>query len=401
MDRTQTPPKLITLILLTGIATLSLNMFVPSLAHMADALASDYALISLSIGGYLAVTAVLQLVIGPLSDRFGRRPIILIAMGIFTLASIGCFLAQDVWSFLTFRILQGAVIAGAALSPAIVRDTHSPEQTVSKLGYISMAMAVAPMLGPMLGGMLDQMFGWRASFVFFICVGFGLFWLSWADLGETNRAPSQTFSRQFLAYPKVLSNPRFWAFALCKAFSTGAFYAFLAGVPIIAVTAFGVSTGALGFYVGSITGGFFLGSWVAGFLGKRWSLTATMLLGRIVSSVGLCIGLVIAVSGDIAALLFFTSTLCVGFGNGVTMPASSSGAMSVDPDLAGSASGLAGALTVGTGAVVTTITGIILSANPQPAGLLLIMLGITSLSLIAAVWALWDDARSTTPKFGN
>ena len=126
----RTPPTIFTLILMTGIATLSLNMFVPSLVNIASDLRTSYAVVSLAIAGYLAVTAVLQVIIGPLSDRYGRRPVILIGTGIFVLASIGCLLAQNIWLFLICRFLQGAIITSGSLSRVIVRDILPPKEAV-------------------------------------------------------------------------------------------------------------------------------------------------------------------------------------------------------------------------------------------------------------------------------
>lgn len=386
-------PTLFTLIVLTGMSTLSLNMFVPSLAHMAETFGTDYATVSLAIGGYLAVTGVLQLIIGPLSDRYGRRPVLLVSLAVFCFASLGCLLAQDIWVFLAFRVLQGAVIAGSALSPAIVRDTASLGETASRLGYIAMAMAVAPMMGPMVGGVLDQFFGWRASFALFLALGLALFLLAWVDLGETNKSPSQTFLRQFSTYPALLRAPRFWAFALCMAFSTSAFYAFIAGAPIVAAQVFDISPGVVGLYIGSITGGFFLGSWVAGRLGDHLSLGMTMMLGRIVAVTGLALGASLMALGHLSETLFFVATLSVGIGNGITMPSASTGAMSVDPKLAGSASGLSGALTVGIGAVATTLSGALLSPVASAGVLLSVMWGASALGLVAALWVVWDDRR--------
>ena len=141
----QSPPGMFTLILVTGLSTVSLNMFIPSLPKISEALQADYGLVSLSIAGYLAITGVLQIVMGPLSDRFGRRPVLLAGLLVFTVASAGCLLASDIGTFLAFRMLQASVICGAALSPAIVRDMVPARQAASLLGYISMAMAVAPM----------------------------------------------------------------------------------------------------------------------------------------------------------------------------------------------------------------------------------------------------------------
>mgnify|MGYP000689939043 FL=1 len=149
-------PKLLTLILLTGLSVLSLNMFLPSLAHMARSFDVDYALISLSIGGYLAVSAVLQIIMGPLSDLYGRRPVILIGLALFTLASIGCYFATDFWLFMVFRMLQAGIASGMALSRAVVRDVAPAKEAARLLGVIGTAMALAPLLGPMVGGLLDE-----------------------------------------------------------------------------------------------------------------------------------------------------------------------------------------------------------------------------------------------------
>ena len=147
---------------------------------------------------------------GPLSDRFGRRPVLLVGLAVFTLASLGCALATDIWVFLGFRLLQGTVISGWALSLAVIRDTVPSREAASLIGYIGMAMAVAPMLGPMFGGVLDELFGWRASFWAFVVFGAAVLCLCWVDLGETNKTPSDTFMRQFHAYPELFRSRRFW-----------------------------------------------------------------------------------------------------------------------------------------------------------------------------------------------
>ena len=162
----KTPPHLITLIILTSTSVLAMNMFLPSLTNMAAEFSVSYSVMNISVAGYLAITAVLQVILGPLSDRFGRRPVLLGSILIFSLASLFCALSSNIWIFLSLRILQGAIISGMALSRAIVRDMMAPKDAVRVLGTIAMAMAVAPMLGPILGGVFDEIFGWRAIFGF-------------------------------------------------------------------------------------------------------------------------------------------------------------------------------------------------------------------------------------------
>ncbi len=392
------PPGLPTLILLSGLSVLSLNMFVPSLANMAVDFRVSYALVSLSIGGYLGITAVLQLIIGPLSDRFGRRPVLLAALATFTLASLVCALTTDIRVFLAFRVLQGAVIAGWALSLAVIRDTAPPRKAASLMGYVSMAMAVGPMLGPLLGGGLDELFGWRASFAVFFILGLALLGLCWVDLGETNTRRSASFGKQFRAYPELLRARRFWGYALCMAFSTGAFYSFLAGAPLAAATMYDMSPAMLGVCIGSITAGFMLGSFLSGRFAGRYPLTTMMIAGRVVACSGLAAGLVLLLAGVVHVGLFFGATIFVGIGNGLTMPSSNAGALSVRPRLAGSAAGLSGALTVAGGAAVTAITSAVLTAANAAPALLGIMLLSSFTALAAALYVLRADRREEREK---
>ncbi|MEX0302019.1 MAG: multidrug effflux MFS transporter [Leisingera sp.] len=386
MPAAKSPPHLFTLIVLTAFATLSLNMFLPSLPGIARDLEADYATVSLALSGYLAVTALIQLIAGPLSDRVGRRPVLLAATALFAAASLVCALAQDVWTFLAFRMLQGGMISGYALSLAIVRDTSSEQKAAGLIGYISMAMAVAPMLGPVLGGLLDAAFGWRASFHFYAGSGLALFCLCWADLGETRPVRADAAPLPPGGAGVLLRAPLFWAYSSCSAFSTGAFYIFLTGAPLVAARQFGVPPAELGIYIGSITAGFMAGSLISARLAPHCAPATLMLAGRLLACAGIGAGLAIALVGQITPMLIFGSTVFVGLGNGMTMPSCNAAAMSVAPRLAGSAAGVNGALTVAAGSVLTALTGWCLpAANPAPVLLLLMLLA--SAAGLAAVLA--------------
>lgn len=387
MSRDRSPPSMITLILLTAFSTLTLNMFLPSLANIAIDLNADYGLVSLAVALYLAVTAVMQMIVGPLSDRMGRRPVLLGAIVLFAAASVMCALAQDVWTFLVFRMLQGGMIAGYALSLAIVRDTHDESQSAGLIGYISMAMAIAPMLGPMLGGVLDTAFGWRANFWFYAMSGVVLLGLCWFDLGETHDPKASDAGDAKQEFLELISAKPFWAFALCAAFSTSAFYVFLAGAPLVAANEFSVSTAMLGVFIGSITVGFIVGSYVAARFASRVKLTTMMIAGRVITCVGLFVGLIFLSLGLLSPLTYFGSTIFVGLGNGITLPSCSAGALSVRPKLAGTAAGLNGAATVAMGALLTTISGFLLTEVGGAFLLLLIMLLTSLAGLACAVWA--------------
>jgi len=384
-DTQRTPPSLLTLILLSSLSIVSLNLFLPSLPNMARDFDTDYATVSLAIAGYSAVAAVLLLVVGPLSDRYGRRPVILIGLAVFCVASLGCLLATDIVTFLCFRMLQAAIIAGFAVSRAAISDTAAAGKAASLMGYLAMAWAIAPMLGPVVGGVLDELFGWRASFLAFLTLGCALFVLCWFDVGETNTNRSASIMKQIRAYPELLRSGRFWGYSLCIAFSTGAFYAFLGGAPLVAVAVFEISPARLGFYIGSITAGFMFGSFLAGRFSARYELTTVMIAGRLIACGGLSVGLLLVASGQVYQLILFGACACVGIGNGITMPSANAGCMAVRPGLAGSASGVSAALTNAGGGALAAFTGTVLSAENAAWGLITIMLAASALGLAAAL----------------
>ncbi|WP_170409534.1 multidrug effflux MFS transporter [Ruegeria arenilitoris] len=398
MRAASSPPSLVTLVFATAISVLTLNMFLPSLARMAGDFQVDYALVNLSVAGYLAVSAVLQLIMGPLSDRFGRRPVLLICMSVFVVASVGCVLAESIWAFLGFRLLQAAVVAGPVLSSAAIRDMYPPNEAASKLGYVAMAMALAPMLGPMLGGALDGLFGWRAGFVLYSGLGAGMLLLLWVDMGETNTNRSSTFAAQLLEYPHLFRARRFWGYALCASFSIGGFYSFITGAPLVAAAWFDLSPAMLGLGIGIITGGFMVGNFITGRIAARTPLTTMILIGRMVASTGPLLGLLLFLADLGSVWVFFGSAIFVGFGNGLTNANASAGLMSVRPKLAGSAAGLSGAMIVALGAVLTSLTGLWVSPDNGPFLVLGMMWACSFAGLLAVVYVRWVDRQDPLPE---
>lgn len=383
----QTPPHLATLIALAALSTMSLTMIVPSLGAIAATFEADYAVASIAIGGYLAVTAGVQIVVGPLSDRIGRRPVLLAGICMFIVASATCMLAQNIWVFLAARMAQSAISMGYALSLAVVRDTTEPRRAASVIGTIGTIMAVAPILAPILGGVLDTSFGWRASFAVYTVAGIAMLIWCWIDLGETRPERAELRPSPISAAQTLLRLPAFRAYLACTALSTGGFFTFLAGVPFVASETFGITTARLGVFVGSITMGYMAGSFLTSRLASNVALTTMMLAGRIVACTGLTLGLIALAVGIVTPLTFFGSTICVGLGNGLTLPSSNAGAMSVRPDLAGSAAGFTGAATVGCGAVLTSVAGALVPGPHAPVVLLSLMLVVSLGALLAAIGA--------------
>ena len=379
LDRS-TPPHVSTLILLAGISALNMSIFLPSLAHMAAYFETSYAVMQLSLSGYLGVTALLQIGVGPLADRYGRRPVILWAMVVFVIATIGAALAPSAEVFLAFRMLQGAVAVTMVLSRAIVRDMVPQEQAASMIGYVTMGMALVPMVGPMIGGLLDQMFGWQATFVFLTLAGIGVGVMAYLDQGETMHGSGLSFAAQIRSYPALLGSAHFWGYVLCAAFASGVFFAFLGGASLVADRVFGLTPLWAGVALGAPAIGYAAGNFVSGRYSVRIGIDRMILAGALILIAGMGISLGLALLGQSTALLFFGFCTIVGFGNGMIMPNATAGMLSVRPDLAGTASGLGSAILIGGGAALSVVAAQQLEAGTGTLPLQIIMFGLSVLT---------------------
>jgi DHA1 family bicyclomycin/chloramphenicol resistance-like MFS transporter len=360
LDRT-TPPHIFTLVMLSGLSALTMSVFLPSLNHMAEHFGVDYAVMQFAVSGYLLATAVLQMVIGPLSDRLGRRPVVIGALGVFVLATVGCVLAPTAGVFLAFRMLQAAVAVGIVLSRAIVRDMVPQDQAASMIGYVTMGMALIPMVGPMVGGVLDEIFGWRANFVLLAVLGLATLALVMADQGETIAGRGMGIAQQLRGYPDLMRSRRFWGYALCAAFGSGAFFALLGGSSFVAGEVFHLSPVWTGLALGSPAVGYALGNFISGRFVTRTGVNRMALMGTAVAATGLGLSLILSLLGVVHPLVFFGFCTLLGLGNGMMLPAATAGLLSVRPDLAGTASGLGGAIMIGGGAAMAALAGAMLT----------------------------------------
>ena len=394
LDRT-TPPHISTLILLAGISALAMNIFLPSLPNMTAYFDTEYHLMQLSVAIYLAVNAVLQILIGPISDKLGRRPVILAGIAGFCVATIGCLLATHIYVFLFFRMLQAMIVAAMVLSRAVVRDMVPADQAASMLGYVTMGMSVVPMIGPLIGGLLDQAFGWHANFVLLFALGVALFWLTWTDLDETATKSGLTLSQQFREYPELLKSPRFWGYAMAAALSSGAFFAYLGGAPFVATNVFGLQPAEMGFYFGAPAIGYFFGNFLSGRFSARVGIDRMILAGSIVNVVGLSVSMLVFLAGHGSAASFFGFMTLVGLGNGLTIPNGTTGTLSVRPKLAGTASGLGGAIMIGGGAGLSALAGSLLTPGTGAWPLLWLMLAVSAGSVIAIPLVILPPKRLT------
>ncbi|MCL3883683.1 multidrug effflux MFS transporter [Marivita sp. GX14005] len=383
LDRS-TPPHIVTLILLSGLSALVMNIFLPSLPNMTAYFQTEYWIMQLSIAVYLGVNAVLQILIGPISDKLGRRPVILWGIGAFCVATLGCIFAPNIWLFLTFRMAQAVIVAAMVLSRAVVRDCVPADQAASMIGYVTMGMAVVPMIGPAFGGVLDEFFGWQANFWLLFALGGAILWLSWADLGETASVSGLTLGQQFAQYPELLTSPRFWGYALAAGLSSGAFFAYLGGAPYVGSEVFGMTPAQLGFFFGAPAIGYFGGNFLSGRYSARIGVNRMVLFGTLVNGVGITLSMMVFWAGLGSEWTFFGFMTFVGLGNGMTIPNATAGTLSVRPHLAGTASGLGGAIMLGGGAALSALAGALLVGGNGPWPLLWIML-VTAIGAIAAI----------------
>jgi DHA1 family bicyclomycin/chloramphenicol resistance-like MFS transporter len=387
LDRS-TPPHIATLILIAGLAALSLNIFLPSLPLMAAHFGVGYGVMQLSVSLYLAATAVLQVFVGPISDRYGRRPVMLVATVIFTLATFGAVLAPGFGIFLACRLLQAAIATGFVLSRAVVRDMVSQNEAASMIGYVTMGMSVVPMVGPVIGGALGEVFGWQSTFVLLGVGGLGLLALVWADQGETNMRRAGSMADQLAQYPQLLRSQRFWGYCLASAFASGAFFAYLGGAPYVGSAVFHLTPARLGVYFGAPALGYMLGNFLSGRFSVRMGVDRMVMAGALLTTAGLGLLLVLDLAGIMGPGIFFGLVITVGLGNGILLPNANAGMLSVRPSLAGSAAGLGGAFTIGGGAALSALAGALLHHGTGPMPLILLMLVSSALSILSILWVM-------------
>ena len=383
-----TPPKVLTLTLLAGISALSMNIFLPSLPSMAAWFDAPYAFMQLSVALYLALSAALQVVIGPISDRFGRRKVVLGALVLFLLATVGVLLAPTAEAFIVFRMAQAVIAAGMVLSRAIVRDMVSDAEAASMIGYVTMGMSLVPMIGPVIGGVLDEIWGWQASFAFLLVSGVLVTALCWRDLGETSAPSGLSLAAQVAQYPRLLASQRFWGYSLSAALASGCFFAYLGGAPFVGTQIFGLTSSQIGALFALSAMGYAAGNFLAGRYSIRMGMNRMVLVGTMVTTLACLLLVLVSLAGLMGPFWFFGLTLFMGLGNGISLPNSNAGILSVRPELAGTASGLGGAIVIGGGAALAALAGAMLTPGATELPLAILMLVTSIGSVIAILWVM-------------
>ena len=395
-DRT-TPPHILTLMLVASVPALSLNVFLPALPAMAEHFRVSYGAVAATVPIALAANAVLQIFIGPLSDRLGRRPILLWAFAIFAVSSAAAAMAPNVETLLVLRVIQSVSAAGMVLSRAIVRDMVPQAQAASMIGYVTMGMSVVPMIAPVFGGWLTETAGWESNFWMLAVAGMAVVAIVWIDLGETHPGEGRSFRDQVAEYPELFGSPRFWGYVAAAMFSSGAFFAYLGGAPFVGSEVFGLTPAQVGVYFGAPAVGYFLGNFLSGRYSVRIGIDRMMLWGAGLTLGGLVLAFALSVSGMHSPGIFFGFMTLVGLGNGMVLPNANAGMLSVRPHLAGTASGLGGAVMLGGGAGIAWFAGAILGPGSTESPLLALQVTCSALAFASILYVMARNRAMPAP----
>lgn len=385
-----TPPPRAGLAVLVAISALqpfALNVLAPATPALATALRTDYATIQLTLSLYLTAVAVTQLVVGPLSDRFGRRPCVLIGIGLFTLGSLFAALAPTTPVLLAARVVQAAGAGTAfALARAIVRDSSPRDEAASRIGYLTMVMVLSPLVAPLVGGFLDARLGWRAIFIVMVAMGCLALLFAAARLPETRPAgaPHGGLADTFRGMPILMRNRRFLGYVLAMAFTSAAFFAFIAGAPHIVVETMGRTPEIYGLFFMANALGYMSGNFVSGRYAQRLGADRMVTIGTGLSVLSVVLEVAVMLILPWTPATLFLPLALNAVGNGLTLPGATAAALSIRPDVAGTAAGITGAFQLGLGALMAFIVGATVVVWP-PA--LVVVMGIcVTAGLVAHIW---------------
>ena len=378
---------------LVALGQISTSIYIPSMPSIVVDLATTPDRVNLTLTGFLLGFALCQMIFGPISDRFGRRPVLFVGLGSYLAASLLCALAPGIGVLIAGRVLQGmAACAGPVLGRAIVRDIYGPSRTAAAMAYIGAALAISPAVAPIIGGYLQVWFGWRAAFVFLTVVGTLIFVATWLLLAETNPGDrrSESGARGLLnACVTLLRDRRYLGYTLVVAFVFAGLMAFAAGGPFVFIELLGLSPDNYGMLSVFTVAAYLASSLAAGRLAGRLALHRLALLGIIGALVG---------GGAMVALAAFASPSVVGVvapmavftaGLGVALPAGIAGAMAPFPHIAGAASALLGFIQMLVAAAASLAVGVLPHGSALPmatvvaAGAAAALLSFTTLVLPA------------------
>jgi DHA1 family bicyclomycin/chloramphenicol resistance-like MFS transporter len=383
-------PALWLLALITLSGTLAMHIFVPALPLVAADLGVSNAGVQLTVSAYIIGLSVAQLVYGPMSDHFGRRPVLFFGMGLFSVASVIALLAPNLPLLIATRFLQAlGGGAGLVLGRAIVRDMTSGNDAARKQSLMNLMVMVGPGLSPLVGSLLAEVTGWRSIFAALSLLGLGNLFLIWRRLPETAGVEGRVRGGMLRSYGQLLRMPAFVGYAIGGGFATTALYAFIGAAPFIFVDQLHRPAAEVGAYLMFNIVGVWFGSFTASRLIGRFAAGRLMVVGNLISCVSAVTFLGLVLGGWLSVPTVIVPVLALSFGAGLASPMALSEALSVNPSIAGSASGLYGFTQMVIGAICAALSSI--GANPA----LAVALVLTMAGAIAQL-SFWLAGRART-----
>jgi DHA1 family bicyclomycin/chloramphenicol resistance-like MFS transporter len=381
----------VALISVTFIGPLSLHLFIPAMPAVKEAFGVSTGMAQLTMSLAMLSMAFFTVAYGGLSDRFGRKRVLLGGLVLFTCGAAACMVAADLPMLLAGRILQGAGAGcGVVLARAIARDVYGQERVAQVIAYLTAAYVLGPMFAPMIGGQLTALFGWRALFGLASVVGLLVILAVIFAVPET-RARSAAMARGvFAGYKSLLRRRRFVGFMLQPGLSSAAFFTQATAASFLAAELLGADASEIGVWFFAFPIGFMAGSFISGRIGANRSIEFMTILGGVI---GVANGALLAgwlYFGGVSMAALYIPGMFVSLAQGLSMPYAQAGAMAVDSELAGSASGAVVFSQFFWPAALQQLTGLLADGTWVP------MASVHFAAVTAALLAAWLAARAKT-----
>ena len=375
--------------------TLGMHIFVPALPNAAVDLKASPAALQLTISLYLVGLALGQLIYGPVSDRFGRKPTLIGGLILFTLSGLAACFAQSVDALVVARLFQAlGGCAGLVLARAIVRDTAAAHEATQRLALMNLMVTLGPGVAPLVGGLLAGLFGWRAIFVALCVLGAANVLCAWRLLPETGvKLASGGAGALMRNYRRLLVSPAFVGYAIGGGCATTSLYAFIACAPFIIVGQLHRPEREIGICLALLVSGVWFGSVLTSRLVARFSLKRFLVSVNALSVAAAFVLLAVVLTGHLSLAALIGAMLVYNVGVGAAAPAALVQAISIDKHAVGSASGLYGFAQMAAGAALTALAGL----GHDPALAAASVLALAGVIAQASFWvAIRYEGRSLT-----